>query len=214
MKIYKIIFIMSILLISQTTVFGQYFGIKFGAGESGIHAANGGNDCYKSHVGEIIGLSYEQILSQKLSFKSGILYQHKEFEYEFTPGHRQSYYYQWIEYTDIEYSETEFITIPATLNYKLSLTKNIRFIVGAGLSFNVLLKDSELTKESTATLSAGILGEAGIELGNLMLGASYDYGISAYNDYGEKFKTIIFSLSYRFGGRATYFNSNVYTTTF
>lgn len=213
MKIFKTIFIISILLIGQSSVFGQYFGIKLGAGSSGIHAANGGTDSYNNQESVTYGLTYEHIISGKLSVKSGLSYQYNQFKCDWKPGHRTNFYYLWND-DDVDYvvSESNFLIVPLTMNYKLSLSKNIRFVVGAGASFNFLLEDSNLPKESTNMLSMGLLGEAGFELGNFMLGASYDYGMTAYSSYGEKFSTFIISLSYRFGGRVEYFNSNLYTT--
>jgi len=212
MKTYKIIFILSLFTLSQSTVFGQYFGVKLGVGTSGIHAANGNTADYTDDGSPCIGLTYEQILYGKLSISSGVIYKFKQFNFKYLSGY--DYGYNDYSYVGEGNSEDEFLAIPFTIDFKLPLSKDIRFCLSGGMSLDILLRDKFLSSDNTSLLTTGIIAKGGFEIGNLCIGAEYDYALTSYSDYGEKYYSYYVTLGYRFGGRTRYFRSHLQTTNF
>lgn len=192
----RIIYISIVLIcLSCFSAKAQHLGLKFGIGNSTAYSDNGDYLDYKDVVN--IGITYEQILSSKISLKSGLALKEKGFNFE-------------RNHNSFEGEEIEtFLNIPLTLAYKFPLNNGIRMVLGSGGFCDVRFTDYGYGAKS---VQGGVNFNAGIELKNFIIGFDYDYSLTDYSLLKEKLACFNYTVAYRFGGAPKYYRSNVYLT--
>ncbi len=127
----KLLVLLLALLVSTPMVRAQYVRLSSGFTILSNHSSDLDSEKNFNYTPQF-ELSYEQILSQRLSVSLGANYKMVEFLVDEGPFY---YSYNYRNYSGPRYTSHERLEIPLSLEYKVRLGDNLRFLIIGGLHF-------------------------------------------------------------------------------
>ena len=214
--------LITVLSLSCFHSYAQTFGLKGGLNLANIMAKDDDetySDDYKMNIGFHFGPTVEVPIDDIMSFETGLLLSTKGYKYD----EKETYMGDTYKYE--EKLNALYIDIPLTCKATVDLDGIKAYgafgpYIGVGVTGKgkyEYTENGETEKEEEdiewgsdeneddlKRLDYGLTLGAGVEVNNILIGLSYDYGlanISAYTDEGTKVKNRIlrFSIGYKFG---------------